>query len=152
MADWLDQDVGLNANTAALIAFDMRQVAMVDGRIHQRELALIDSFESQLPRGGDKASASLDTPELRQTYVRSLTMVALADGKISPPEEEVVRSLAAANGLSKGEVDASILDVKRRFLRVFAGVRVFRESVLDVARDLGLPESEVDALLDESKS
>lgn len=149
MVDWLDQDVGLDADAAALIASGMRQVAMADGRVHQRELALIDTFESQLPRGGSAEAARLDTPALRSTYVRSLTMVALADGKISPAEDEKVRALAAGLGVSAAEIDAGILDVKRRFLKVFAGVKLFRDSVVEVARDLGLTEAEAEAILAE---
>lgn len=152
MVDWLDQEVSLDANTAALIASGMRQVAMADGQVHQRELALIATFEGQLAKGGVEADAALETDELRVTYVRSLTMVALADGKISPAEDAKVRELAAARGISDDVVDSAILDVKRRFLQVFAGVRLFRDSVVEVARELGLPDSEADRVLEDPTS
>ena len=48
MTDWLDVDVNLDASAAAVIASGMRQVAQADGMIHQRELALIASFEADL--------------------------------------------------------------------------------------------------------
>ncbi len=152
MVDWLDEEVSLDANTAALIASGMRKVAMADGQVHQRELALIASFEAQLPKGGVEADAALETAELRSTFVRSLTMVALADGKISPAEDAKVRELASERQVPAAEIDAAILDVKRRFLQVFAGVRLFRDSVVEVARELGLPDSEADRVLEDATS
>jgi hypothetical protein len=124
----------------------MRIVASADGHLHPRELALIASFESELPeRSGALGSLSED-PALRQVYVRSLVMLALADGRMSDVEREVIGELCDRQEISAEDVEAEILVVKRRFLSVFRGVSVFRDSVVRVARELGLPEDEVAAL------
>jgi uncharacterized membrane protein YebE (DUF533 family) len=140
---WLG-DIELEAGAAAIVAAGMKAVARADGHVHQRELALIGSFEAQLPKGEGPADAL--PAALHELYVRSLVMVALADGRITPVEEQVIEELAAGHGISSEAVAAVILAVKREFLQVFAGVHVFRDAVVAIAADLGLPESEVDAL------
>jgi uncharacterized membrane protein YebE (DUF533 family) len=150
MNDWFDVDVPIDAAAAALIARGMRLVARADGLIHQRELALIASFEAALPRGGTPPSGPLASETLKVLYLRSLIMVALADGRVSDAEQEQILALAAEQGFDGERVAAETLSVKRRFLSVFAGVNVFRDSVVSVARELGLPESELDALSQEA--
>jgi hypothetical protein len=73
-------------------------------------------------------------------------MLALADGRLSDVERDVIGELCERQDIPAAEVDAEILVVKRRFLSVFRGVSVFRDSVVRVARELGLPEDEVAAL------
>lgn len=150
MNDWFDEDVPIDAAAAAVIARGMRAVARADGLIHQRELALIASFEHGLPAEGAPNDPALASPALRAAYVRSLVMVALADGRVSETEHQQILALSAEQGIDADAVEAEILAVKRRFLSVFAGVNVFRDAVVSVARDLGLPESELDALAQEA--
>jgi len=147
--DWFETPVTIDADAAAIIARGMRAVAMADGVIHQRELALIASFEADLGPGRDGPGA-LASDALRAVYLRSLIMVALADGVVSAPEIDQIRELATEQGIGADVVDREVLAVKRRFLSVFAGVNVFRDAVVRVARDLGLPDSEVDALSQEA--
>jgi uncharacterized membrane protein YebE (DUF533 family) len=149
MTDWFETEVAIDAAAAAMIARGMRQVAQADGMIHQRELALIASFEAAVPEAADVEEVIRDDA-LRTVFLRSLIMVALADGRISEAETARIQELAREQGITDGEVDAEILSVKRRFLSVFAGVDVFRDAVVRVARDLGLPEAEVDALQQEA--
>jgi len=148
MTDWLDADVDLDASAAAAIASGMRQVAQADGMIHQRELALIASFEADLPGGGDPEAPL--PQEAKVVYLRSLIMVALADGVITDKEEERINALADAQGINRGTVHGETLEVKRWFLRAFQGVHIFKDAVLRVAQDLGLDEAEVDALRGEA--
>lgn len=149
MSDWFDTQVPIDADAAAIIARGMRAVAKADGLVHQRELNLIASFEAAIPSGYDGA-LRLTTDALRATYVRSLIMVALADGVITDAELTAIRELATEQGIAPDHVDAEVLSVKRRFLSVFAGVNFFRDAVLRVARDLGLSEAEVEALSQEA--
>lgn len=149
MTDWFETDVPIDAASAAVIARGMRLVARADGLIHQRELSLIATFESALPKNA-APNVSVLPAELKSVYIRSLAMVALADGRISDVELQQIVDLAAEQGMDPAEVDTELLAVKRRFLSVFAGVNVFREAVVNVARDLGLPESELDALSQEA--
>ncbi|HHO54362.1 MAG TPA: hypothetical protein ENK18_26695 [Deltaproteobacteria bacterium] len=148
--DWFDEPVELDAAQAALIAEGMRAVAGADGLLHERELALIASFEAELPEPADAGQAVLGSELLQRTFVRSLIMVALADGTLGTREREVIRELAAAQEIGDAVIDACVIEVKQRFLKVFAGVDVFRDSVVQVALDLGLAESEVDALRQEA--
>ena len=149
MTDWFDTEVPIDATAAAVIARGMRDVAQADGLIHDRELALIASFEAGVPDTSAGGDAVIDEG-LRPIFIRSLIMVALADGRISEPELDRIRELATTHEIPETQVDEEILSVKRRFLSVFAGVDVFREAVIQVAKDLGLPEAELDALSQEA--
>lgn len=149
MNDWFDSAVPIDERAAATIARAMREIAREDGVLHQRELNLIATFESHLPEDVETIDV-LPTEALKLTFLRSLITVALADGVISDAEMAKIRELSAAQSISQETVDAEVLSVKRRFLSVFAGVTLFRDSVVRVAKDLGLPESEVDALSQEA--
>jgi hypothetical protein len=142
--DWLESAVEIDAGTAALIAEGMRQVASADGHIHHRELKLIASFEANIPTDADPPA--LLSADLVGVYIQSLVMVALADGRITDVELDVIRQLAADQEVEGDALEAEIVAVKRQFLGVFAGVSVFRDAVVRVAEELGLPGDEVDAL------
>lgn len=146
--NWLDTNVDIDATSAAVIAQGMREVAQADGMIHQRELALIASFEADIPPGGDADGELPDA--IKEVYLRSLIMVALADGQITDNEEERIMALADRQAIGRGQVHAQTLEVKRFFLQAFQGVHIFRDAVVRVARDLGLDESEVAALRSEA--
>ncbi len=148
--DWFDSEVIVDAATAATIAEGMRRVAKADGLVHKREMNLIAAFEAQVPSDEAALVVALASDDLKQVFLRSLIMVALADGVISDVEMVVIRELAAVQSMQVGDIEEEVLWVKRKFLSVFAGVRVFRDSVLRVAADLGLPEAEVDALRQEA--
>lgn len=148
--DWFEQDVDLDAAQAAFVAQGMRRVATADGHIHERELNLIAAFEAELPEGSASSAPDLSDEAVREVYLRSLILVALADGRVSEAERTVIVELAGEVGIDAAHVDACVLIVKRRFLQVFAGVNVFRDAVVKVAGDLGLPASEVDALRQEA--
>ncbi|MEN0061804.1 MAG: hypothetical protein AAGA48_06605 [Myxococcota bacterium] len=148
--DWFEQDVDLSAAQAAFIAKGMRTVATADGLVHQRELALIAAFESELDEEVPNEAPDLSSDDVRETYLRSLILVALADGRVSEAEHKVIVELAAEVNLEADHVSECVLLVKRRFLQVFAGVNIFRDAVVQVADELGLPASEVDALRQEA--
>ena len=148
--DWFDQDVDLDAAQAAFIAQGMRQVATADGLVHQRELNLIAAFEAELPDDVPAGEPDFGREDVREVYLRSLILVALADGRVGEVEYDVIVELAAAIGIEPEQVDACVLIVKRRFLKVFAGVNIFRDAVVQVAGDLGLSTSELDALRQEA--
>ena len=149
MDDWFDDPVTLDERAARIIARGMRSVAGADGILHQRELSLIASFESNLPEDQDDRGKLKDEDQ-RTAYLRTLIMVALADGVVSDAEHARICALCEEQGIDQARIDAEIKVVKRRFLAVFAGVQIFRDAVVRVATDLGLPESEVDALRGEA--
>lgn len=150
--DWMDPawltggaTPDIDAASAAVIASGMKAVALADGVMHHRELALISAFEADLPAAESGAVLAAGA-DVRHAYLQSLIFVALADGRISDEELAVIRELTAANGFAPGAVDDEILASKRRFLGVFAGVTVFREAVVDVARELGISLDEIEDL------
>lgn len=129
----------LDAASAAIIAAGMKAVAKADGDVHHRELELIETFEAEVKGAAPSDAASvLRSPDVRDVYLRSLLMVALADGTISPEEERVIRGLAGDLGFEEGQIDDVTRSVKMEFLAQFANVTVFRESVERIAEDLGL--------------
>lgn len=134
--------VDLDAKTAAAIAAGMRKVAIADGdELHPNELSLIEEFEKDIPSGTD-ANLAISDASVREVYLKSLVMVALADGRISAVEREVIEDLARSVGADNDDVSQAMQSVKREFLAVFSGVTHFRDQVEQVARDL---DSEIES-------
>jgi tellurite resistance protein len=134
---------------ASVIAAGMRAVAKADGEVHARELELIEGFASGLPNAVATASGRVADEQIAATYLRSLVMVALADGVVSPVERTVIVRLAAEMGVDEARVDAEIGSVKRQFLKEYAQRNPLRHRLTALASELGLPEAEVDAALSE---
>jgi len=78
--------------------------------------------------------------------MRSLMMVALADGQITESERHVIEQLAAQVGEDVHDVAQRIIDIKRYFIDVMVDLELFHEAVLQVARDLGWDEDTVDKI------
>ena len=133
----MDQtDVELSAEEAALIATGMKRVARADGAVHQRELALINAFAKEIPEDVGMASALGEAA--RDAYLRSLILVALADGRISDEEYAEICALMQEQSVDARMIDARIVAVKKEFLQQFEGVKFFKEAVDEVAASLGL--------------
>jgi hypothetical protein len=145
---WMDEAVVLDEAAAAVIGRDMRIVAEADGILHVRELSLIDAFVKSLPDEDAGEYACINTDALRLTYLRSLVMVALADGKISEEEHAVILVLAAKVDLSAEAVEEVLEEAKREFMSIFAGLKLFRDSMRTVGQDMGLTEEDIDDLWD----
>lgn len=145
---WMDESVVLDEAAAAVIGRDMRIVAEADGILHVRELSLIDAFVTSLPDEGAGGYECINTDELRMTYLRSLVMVALADGKVSEEEHAVILELAAKVDLSAVAVEKVLDEGKREFMSIFSGLKLFRDSMRTVGQDLGLTEEDIDDLWD----
>ncbi len=132
------EPVDLDARTAAVIAAGMRKVAQADGEsLHPAELALIEDFEREIPEGTEP-TATIGDAATRAIYLKSLVMVALADGRISEEEEEVIRDLAHGVGADEEDLRQVTDEVKREFLSIFSGVTHFREQVEKLAEELGV--------------
>ena len=149
MDDWFDTPVTIDERAAAIIARGMRSVAQADGILHQREMSLIASFESHLPPDGVDGGR-IEDEAMQTAFLRTMILVALADGVVSDAELARIKALCDEQGIDVDRVDPEVTVVKRRFLAVFAGVQVFRDAVVRIARDLGLPDAEVDALRGEA--
>jgi len=137
--DWTERDISLDGPAAAVISAGMKAVARADGDVHPRELELIAAFEADLPDvGRPDPRLALATTDLRDAYVRSLILVALADGVISEEEERVIGELCSALGVEQHTIDQVTLEVKQWFLSRFSGVTVFKDAVDAIAQDLGV--------------
>ena len=131
--------------TAAMYA-----VAKVDG-VHDREMSLIREFYdgcagSDSPSleevvGGDfdieSAKALFGSSEQTLLLVKSLILLAYADGKYEPAEDELIASYAQALGLSAEELDGLKEATKEHLLGSLAHVQNV-EALTEVAKGLSL--------------
>jgi len=152
MLDFI-QHIELDAPTAICIAAGMKEMAASDNDIHQREVAFIDEFISEV--GGDSETITssdidlsiLNSSELKDIFLKSLAVVALADGEIKKEEVKLLN-----NYVDRLEYDGSaskiLDDVARSFLSRFRGVSIFREKAEDMGRRLGLSEAAIKEVLD----
>ena len=148
MLDITSDAVELSARAAHTIAAAMRLVAEVDGN-HPQEMALIAQFEGGLPEGGEGALDldALDTPELREAFLRSLLLLALADNEVSDGEGALIRDLARQAGLSDDDVGRVQREIATVMLSMFQGVHVFRDRAVSLGRQLGLDDESIGRIL-----
>ena len=130
---------------AAVIVAGMRLVARADGDVHVNELAMIEQLGQGLP-SADPHTA-LDSNDAKKLFIRSLGMLALADGVMSATEVTVIRELADVQGLTHEQVDAALRDVKRSFFEKFSGVSIFKDQAREIGQGLGLDSSDIDDIL-----
>lgn len=109
--------------THALVA-----LARVDG-VHDNEMALVRDFYGSCARAGDprledvvkgpfepaRAKACFDSPELAQLFVKSLVLLAFADGQYAKEEDTLIREYAAEVGVDGEGVDR-LLESTKDFL------------------------------------
>ncbi|MCK6547253.1 TerB family tellurite resistance protein [Myxococcota bacterium] len=106
----------------------MLTVARVDG-VHDNEMKLVREFYESCARAGDPrleeigkgafdveaAKGLFDTPELAKMMVKTLVLLAFADGAYGKAEDALIREYAAKLGLGSADVDA-LLEATRGFL------------------------------------
>lgn len=92
-------------------------VARVDG-VHDNEMTLIREFYDSCTRVGDprledvaggpfdpsRAKTAFDTPERAKLFVKSLILLAFADGVYAQAEDALIREYGAEVGLSHEEI------------------------------------------------
>ncbi len=152
MIDLVKNPVDLDESAATTIAAGMRAVARADGS-HPREEALIDELEKELGAAtGDHPVdlATLDTPGKQEVFLKSLVLVAFADGQIGRAEGEMIRRYADDLGLGDAEVARCISDVAQVMLSQLAGVKVYREQVVALGRSMGLDLFTIEGILSEA--
>ncbi|MEO1231673.1 MAG: TerB family tellurite resistance protein [Myxococcota bacterium] len=102
-----------------VLAHALLAVARVDG-VHDNEMALVREFYDSCTRLGDPrleevASGPFDpesarelfgTPELAKLFVKSLILLAFADGTYASQEDQLIRQYAGVLDLSDADVDA----------------------------------------------
>ena len=142
--------VDLDPVAAGTIAAGMREMAMVDGQQHPRELEMIALLEADLPaQATDTVEVgSLKTREQQDAFLKSLALVALVDGALKPTEAALIHRYGQALGRAEGEVSAVLKDVAEIMLSNFAGVTVFREQAVRIGEALGLSAEDIARVLD----
>ena len=142
----MERPANLDTAAAQTIAAAMREVARADGN-HPREEALIASFAEGLPPGGTVDLGTIRTAEQREAFVKSLLLVAFADGAVSPVEGSVIRGYIADLGLSESDLAQATSDVAQALLGQLSGAHIFRAAVVDLGRAMGLSDEAIEASL-----
>ena len=138
--------VELDQGAARFIAAGLHELAAVDG-VHELEIRLIREFEQGVE--GDPVPFDLDgqhpleTAELRELFMRSAILLALADGKISELEGDLIGRYAHKLAVRPERLAELYRDVKMYLLSTFEDATLFREQVEDIGRDLGLDDAEI---------
>lgn len=152
MREIMNQIPQLDERAAATFADAMRQIARCDGD-HPQELALIEQMEAALvePVGGAQGAAdlaSVNTPALREAFLKTLVLVAFADGEVSRAERDIIADYADRLGLSDAEVSRTVLEVAQVLISQFSGVRVFKDRIVELGQRMGLSDADIQAALD----
>ena len=140
---WLDESVLIDASVAAVIARDLRQIAEIDGHLHERELSLIEAFQKEIPEEASNDDIVLEGEKVRHAYLRSLIMLGLADGELAEEELELIHQLANRRGIDSEVVDSTTAQIKKEFFSIFSGVSLFRQSLMGIAEGMGLDSEEI---------
>ena len=144
---FIDSEVDLDASAVHTFAAAMREVAACDGE-HPRELELIAAFESQVPGpSGEVDLATLTTPAHREAFLKSLVLVAYADGQVTDAERAVITRYADALGVDSATRTKAWTDVASALLSVFSGVRTYRSQVVALGESMGLDRETIDGIL-----
>lgn len=146
MLEIMQAAVNLDASAARAIAAAMREVAAADGD-HPHELDLIRAFESELPAGTSGDLTALTGADEKQALLRSLVLLALADGKMSDLERGRILEIAARVGMGEEDVARASVDVATAMLSQFEGVHLFRDKVVDLGRSLGLDDATINRVI-----
>ncbi len=147
MLSLMDHALDLDAAAAQTIAAGMREIAAIDGA-HAREDALIDAFASGLPAGaGSVDLTSLPTDDHKEAFMKSLVLVAFADGQLSAGERAVIERYATELGLDASTITGIVTHVASVLLSKFAGVKVYRDQVAEIGKGLGLDDETISSLL-----
>jgi|GEM_PF-1689669 len=144
---FVTSEVDLDAAAAHTIAAAMREVAECDGE-HPREVELIDQFESQVPgeRGAVDLS-SLNTSEHKEVFLKSLVLVAFADGRVTDQERAVIDRYADALQIDADTRTRAWTDVASSLLSVFSGIQNYRSQVVLLGESMGLDRATIDRIL-----
>lgn len=128
----------------------MFAVARADG-IHDREMTMIRGFYESCARTGDPRLEDLvkeelspeglkslfDRPESAKMFVKTLILLAYADGEYAAPEDELIRSYGDRLGLSSTDVDHLLEATKEYLLSSLSHVQN-TAALQEVAKELDL--------------
>jgi uncharacterized tellurite resistance protein B-like protein len=148
----LFKDVELSNEAASWMAQGLRALASCDG-LHTSELALVEAFERELgldptdPADFSASANPLTGDTETELFVRSLQLMALADGRISAKEDEWIAGVAGALGVADARRAELAVESKKFLLGSLAGVSAFRAQAEQVGRSLGLSDADIASVL-----
>jgi len=143
----------MDRNTARFIAAGMLEVSECDG-VTPDESALIAAFVEGLPNGPAKAvqPKAFDTDTLKEALIKSLALVAIADGEVTDGELEIIHGHGKSVGLKPETVDAYITQVAESMLSEFAegkSFKIFRQQIFEIGKRLRLTDKSIERILGE---
>ena len=147
MNDLMDGLVDVDGPQGHAIAAAMREVAEVDG-MHEAEAELIRQFTSGLPpQDGDVDPSVINSDELRHAYVKSMVLVAYADGALTDLEQALVAEKSVSIGFNTAELPGVYTEVAKGLLSTFASVQLYRDQAVEIGRSLGLSDADIQSVL-----
>lgn len=145
-------DLAISPEAASYIAQGLRALAHLDG-LHTSELALVEAFERAYelePADGKDFDPSGGGPlegEEKEIFLRTLQLMALADGRISGSESKWIEEVSAELDIPAERRAELERDAKKQMLGSLSGVTAFREQAVGVGRSLGLSDADIDEVL-----
>tara|TARA_B110000037_G_scaffold199922_1_gene240071 strand:+ start:144 stop:590 length:447 start_codon:yes stop_codon:yes gene_type:complete len=143
----------MDRNTARFIAAGMLEVSECDG-VTPDESALISAFVEGLPNGAASAvnPTAFDTPSLKEALVKSLALVAIADGEVTSGELEIIQRHGLSVGLTADQVESYITAVAESMFSELAkdiGITVLGHQMFDIGRKMGLSDESIERIIGE---
>jgi uncharacterized tellurite resistance protein B-like protein len=138
----------LNFEQVKALTRAMLTVARVDG-VHDHEMRMIREFYEGCSRTGDPrleeiatgkfeietAGALFNTPELAKMFLKTLMLLAFADGHYAKAEDDLIRDWASRMSISGEDVDHLLTATKEFLLAGLAHVENV-QALKDVAKKL----------------
>jgi hypothetical protein len=138
----------LNFDQVKALTRAMITLARVDG-VHDHEMSMIREFYEGCARQGDprleevvtgqfevaSAKALFHTPELQKMFMKTLMLLAFADGAYAKAEDDVIRDWSKQIGIESEEVDHLLTATKEFLLSGLAHVANV-QALKDVAKKL----------------
>ena len=141
-------EVMLNEDEAELIAQGLLAVARSDGQLHDRELALVQSYYGEIVDDGvlrrieaegdiaaDVLATGLARPPIPMLFIKSAILCAFADGTYHPKERAKIEEYAAAMNIGATALAELEQSVKEFLLSQLKHLHN-REATLQVAKEL----------------
>ena len=150
MFNILDGNIELDAAQLTSIAAAMKEMSAVDGEIHPEELAMINQLTEgfEVSDNTDVDVSLFQNVQQKDIFLKSVALVALADGKVLAEEKALLEKFSAQVGLDAGYGQSIMTEVGIALLSYFRGVTVTRSKMEDIGRQLGLGEPEIAQALD----
>jgi tellurite resistance protein len=146
------EPVELNQGQAEAMARGLISLARADGKVHEREMALVQSFYGDVAGQGPTSlsalekAADIDPATLatalssdgpRKLFLKTAILLGFADGDYSKPERALVDRFAKALGVPAEELVRLEQGVKEYLLGHVSGLKNV-EAATAVAKKLGM--------------